>query len=1142
MQFNQPYNRNEFFNFLRTSFLPEDFTQEETQVDNPVKFQYTQQVTRLGECESLGLVVYEVRHSSMHDARVGLTKEAFRLLADVFCERALIFFVPQDDESNYRFSLIEITLEQKADSAKVGRKYSNPHRYSYYLGKGIAYYTPNKYLNEAGRVVNIDDLRGRFSVEVLTKAFYQELSDWYAWAVKIVRFPNDLKTEADNEKYNAEAMIRLITRLIFVWFIKQRHLVPDEFFDEQYIADNLIKGFSPNAKVTLFGKSEESHYYKGILQNLFFAMLNSPITPEGKDTVSERRFRNGRSDYDNNKLMRHEDLFKNPDLFVKLANKYVPFLNGGLFDCLDDKDKGMYVDAFTDRENIAKQLIIPDYLFFGEDVGRNIDLSEWYGDAKKKKVSARGIIDILKRYNFTVEENTPFDQEVSLDPELLGKVFENLLASYNPETQTTARKQTGSFYTPREIVQYMVDESLIAHLKRTVGDELETEYRKLTQYTDEPLNLTSEQKKAIMQSLYNCKVLDPACGSGAFPMGMLQQMVHILNRIDPNNAQWKDMMLKNAISETSDAYQNASDEERAEMVADIERSFNESINRPDYARKLYLIENCIYGVDIQPIAIQISKLRFFSSLVVDQKTNNNPVDNFGIRPLPNLEAKFVAANTLIGLEKKEASLFDSAEIKQKEKELKEAKHRIFGAKTVKTKRKYREKVSELRLGMVNKLNELGFVCKEDHLMLLDWDMFDLNKAALFFDSEWMFGISEGFDIVIGNPPYGVSIKEDYRKEVVRCLGNVPDYEIYYYFIQAGRNLLVDNGTICYIIPNTWLFNTYARRFRETVLEKWNIIEILDCTKFKIFDATVLNSIITWQKSPLTIKRETVGYRKTAGSKSFEELISVPREQMNKKDVLLMNQNWGLAFSLDNLTVGIVNKITQSEITIEKVFPEISQGLIAYDKYRGQSDKLIKSRAYHSFEYREGWKKWLWGEDVKRFVLSWNGQEYIDYCTGIANPRHPRFFTGKRLLVREITNPSIYATITCEELYNDPAIIIVKDNNLYPIEVVLAILNSNLATFYHFNHSPKATKGAFPKILVQDIKDFPLPAVTESQKQTILELVDKILSAKKDNPQANTGAWETELDRLVYELYGLSYDEVLVVDPKTIITRDEYYNN
>ena len=190
--------------------------------------------------------------------------------------------------------------------------------------------------------------------------------------------------------------------------------------------------------------------------------------------------------------MRYEYYFKNPQLFVDLANKTVPFLNGGLFDCLDEKDKDLYYDGFSDREAVKKALIVPDYLFFGEEVGKNIDLSEWYGDKKKKKVSARGIIDILKRYNFTVEENTPFDKEVSLDPELLGKVFENLLASYNPETQTTARKQTGSFYTPREIVQYMVDESLVAHLKRTVGDDLETQYRQLMQYTDEVVNFTEE--------------------------------------------------------------------------------------------------------------------------------------------------------------------------------------------------------------------------------------------------------------------------------------------------------------------------------------------------------------------------------------------------------------------------------------------------------------------------------------------------------------------------------------------------------------------------------------------------------------------------------------------------------------------------
>lgn len=1071
MEFNRIYNRQEFVNFLQNSFLPEDFMPSTTPVEFRTKMKYTTQAIKLGSSDTLDLVVYEVKHNSKNDARISLSKEAFRMLADEMEDRALVIFVPEDNNDNYRFSLIEITLEVKDDSARITRNYSNPRRYSYFLGKGIAYYTPNKYLNEKGRVVNAEDLRSRFSVEVLTKEFYQELSDWYAWAIKIIRFPNDLNDKTDDDKYNNESAIRLITRLIFVWFLKQRHLIPDGFFDEKYIAENLIKDFNPHVKVDLFYKSNESRYYKAILQNLFFAMLNSPITPEGSTDLSERHFRNGRGDYDNNKLMRYESYFKNPQLFVDLANKTVPFLNGGLFDCLDEKDKDIYYDGFSDREAVKKSLVVPDYLFFGEEVGKNIDLSEWYGDKKKKKVSARGIIDILKRYNFTVEENTPFDQEVSLDPELLGKVFENLLASYNPETQTTARKQTGSFYTPREIVQYMVDESLVAHLKRTVGEELEPQFRQLMQYTDDEVDLTDEQRKQIMLSLYNCKVLDPACGSGAFPMGMLQQMVHILSRIDPDNTQWKEMMLNKAINETSEAYRTASSEERHEIITDIERSFDESVNRPDYARKLYLIENCIYGVDIQPIAIQISKLRFFISLVVDQKSNNNPVENFGIRPLPNLEAKFVAANTLIGLNKNDATLFDTDAIRAKKEELKIAKHKIFGAKTVRTKRKYRQIVNNLRLEIAEILEECGAVGNAEAQQLASWDMFNQNDYSRFFDSEWMFDVKDGFDIVIGNPPYGVSVKGEYRKAVVDNLGKVPDYEIYYYFIESAKNLLCEKGILSYIIPNTWLFNTYAVNYRCKILSTWNIIEILDCTNFPIFDsATVLNSIIIWEKANSQLLT-SIGYRNTIKAFCFKDLLGVPRSYMPKSDLMQLNQNWSLAFSRPLNVIRLVRKIKDNKLQLKDLFPEISQGLIAYDKYRGQTLDVIANRAYHFFEYREGLKKWLWGEDVKRYVVKWNGKEYIDYCKGIANPRHPKFFRGKRLLIREITNPSIYAAITTEELYNDPAIIIVLDNNndSYPLEVVLAILNSKLATFYHFNHSPKATKGAFPKILVTIVR-------------------------------------------------------------------------
>lgn len=1128
MQFNQPYNRNDFLNFLRINFLPEDFKQEETSVANPVQFQYTQKVTRLGECESLGLVVYEVKHSSKHDARVGLTKEAFRLLADEFCERALIFFVPEDDNSNYRFSLIEITLEQKADSARVGRKYSNPHRYSYYLGKGIAYYTPNKYLNEYGRVVSVEDLRNRFSVEVLTKAFYQELSDWYAWAIMVVRFPNDLKTLEDNQKYNAEAMIRLITRLIFVWFIKQRHLVPDEFFDEQYIANNLIKGFTPNAKVNLFGKSEESHYYKGILQNLFFAMLNSPITPEGKDTISERRFRNGRGDYDNNKLMRHEDLFINPKKFVELANQYVPFLNGGLFDCLDDKDNGVYIDAFTDREVIARQLIVPDFLFFGEDVGRNIDLSEWYGDAKKKKVSARGIIDILKRYNFTVEENTPFDQEVSLDPELLGKVFENLLASYNPETQTTARKQTGSFYTPREIVQYMVDESLVAHLKRIVGDELEPEFRKLIQYTDETPDLTADQKRWIMKALYDCKVLDPACGSGAFPMGMLQQMVHILNRIDPDNSMWKEVMLNNAISETSEVYQNATDEERAEMVADIERSFNESINRPDYARKLYLIENCIYGVDIQPIAIQISKLRFFISLVVDQKTNNNPVDNFGIRPLPNLEAKFVAANTLIGLEKKEANLFDSDAIREKEKALKEAKHRIFGAKTVKTKRKYKERMAALRTEIAEMLKESGSIGNEEAQQLAQWDMFDQNATSPFFDPEWMFGVGDDFDVVIGNPPY---IRPHHLDEKTKkqLWSNYSTYEkkadIYVCFIEKALKLVGKYGVVSFIVSDGWLRLDSFEKTRNYILQTANVDRIVDFTTDVFDSATVKTCIVLFTKGIsaghqilTAVISDTVNLNRIIYTGIYQSVYHTTYKNV-----------FDLSVDIDG--TNLKHKLEREAVKLGDKF------LLSFGLKTGDDEKFLTFNPAIS----KSCKKLVRGADINRWSICFNG-EYVIYEPLVmrmnkktARPGSSDRFEQPKVLVRD-TGGGLMATFD-NDCYYVKDVIIVEDEqrNEDLLKALSALLNSKVLRWFY--------ESTFPTLHVQrdELASLPLPQFMfdVNVQADIVIIVNNILSDKKEDPQADTSELENKIDFLVYKIYGLSYDEVLVVDPETEITREEY---
>ena len=1132
IDFSKAYNRADFVNYLRRDFLPDDFEQEEKDVPFWSQMNYASVATCLGKSKTLNLVVYEIKHHSPHDARVGLSKDAFRMLAGEKQNRALVIFVPEDNSDNYRFSLIEIQLSIGENDSNVTRTYSNPRRYSYYLGKGIACYTPNKYLNELGRVKDVKDLFERFSVEVLTKAFYQELSDWYAWAIKEISFPNDITITDDDAKYNHEGAIRLITRLIFVWFLKQRGLIPWQFFDEDYIRENLLDNFNPNAKVDLFYKAVDSKYYKAILQNLFFAMLNCPICKEGSKEIDQRRFSKADpSDRDNNKLMRYRSLFKNPDLFLQLANQRVPFLNGGLFDCLDDKKHKLYYDGFSDSNESQKQLRVPDYLFFGENVGKNIDLSEFYGDTNKKKVSARGIIDILKRYNFTVEENMPFDKDVSLDPELLGKVFENLLASYNPETQQTARKQTGSFYTPREIVQYMVDESLVAHLKRTVSPDLEAEYRKLLAYNDDPVELSEEQKTKIMQSLYNCKILDPACGSGAFPVGILQQMVHILTQIDPDNTRWKDMLFKIVNDESSETFKNSTPEERKDQQDDLYRSFNDSYNRPDYSRKLYLIENCIYGVDIQPIAIQISKLRFFISLVVDQNINDDPTDNFGIRPLPNLEAKFVAANSLVRLNRGEANLFDTDAIKEKEALLKIAKHKIFGVKTSRTKEKYCEQVRTLRSEIADMLIEQRLVGNEQARQLNNWDMFDQNTYAPFFDPEWMFGIKDGFDIVIANPPYVLLQNTDIplnQQEYLKRTYNVAQYKVdlYHLFIERGITLLGPGGNLCYITPSNFLTNNYTDKLRHYLLFVNSLISIIKIVDL-VFKANVHTCIINviheipsdnvpiyYNKANIIDNSLTMDMSRETNRNAYRNvhgyIIQPNDSEVVEKIISKMN---------------LVSKPLSSYATVKFGMQLRNRKIYPFD-VTGDRSQIT---SYH--------RKCLTGKNIVPYSSNYSGLYcYFNReakCGGCWDKEiHD---TKIKVLVRQVgETPVCGIDVNSYAILNSAFMIVPFSINPF---FVMALINSKLLKFY-WRQKFEDKRKTFPKIKGTYLELLPIVIQCVDKISNIAETIYKELNC---NPLYDYNKDVIKIDEFVYHIYNITYDEVLIVDPNTPITREEYDN-
>ena len=697
----------------------------------------------------------------------------------------------------------------------------------------------------------------RLSSYALSDGFYREIADWYFWAHhQVENGAIRLPIHCDTEQEKSLFLIRLLTRVIFSWFLVEKRLIPSALFRERRLRD-LLRDFQPSRD--LARPDTASSFYHAILQNLFFGTLNMP--PEG------RAFRQKKKDgerYDQNygitNLWRYETAFHNPADWVAHANR-VPFLNGGLFDCLDDKTgkkkDNFILDGFSDREDMGCHL--PNDLFFGPV--RFIDLSKDYGEEKKKtarskNAKVRGLIEILSSYKFTIEENTPLEEEIALDPELLGKVFENLLASYNEDTSTTARKALGAFYTPREIVSYMVDEALKSYLSTQVPrcrgalDDLFSNKATLR-------DIKTDTREALIAAIGRVKILDPACGSGAFPMGALHRLVDLLQKLDPNNESWKRDRLAEArryrrmLEEAgAPAAELAACDER---IADIEKSFDTRFHALDFARKLYLIENSIYGVDIQPIATQIAKLRFFIALVVDQKVDP-AAPNLGVRPLPNLETRLVAADTLIPVEKTESDLF-SGDIDRLRAELASVRHEHFNARSPADKRKWREADAAKRAELAGALEHSHALSKDTARKLAAWDPYDQNTFAPFFDSEWMFGlpvgkvrlegktsatllgnlalmneaggqteltpnamreIDSGFDVVIGNPPYIriqtlkqkspdiVAFYKDHYASAAK--GN---YDIYVVFIEAGLRLLKSDGHLAYICPHKFFNADYG---------------------------------------------------------------------------------------------------------------------------------------------------------------------------------------------------------------------------------------------------------------------------------------------------------------------------------------------
>ena len=663
-----------------------------------------------------------------------------------------------------------LTSKYEFNGEKVVKVLSNPRRYSYSLGYGTKTKTAYDFLIGKGKVNSLDELINRFSVEVVNKQFYSEIA---ACFTRLVGGQRDGKT------FDRELNIYGVTdqNKYAEFAVRLIGRIVFCWFLKEKKSENGVS-LIPETLLNTKDIKIAGNYYHDVLEPLFFELLNTSI-PRRKGKFAQEAIYN-----------------------------QIPYLNGGLF--------SPHID---DHYKFSPELQSGQY-------GLVTIPNDWFDR----------FYAVLGQYNFTVDENTSYDIELSIDPEMLGRIFENLLAEINPETGENAKKSTGSFYTPRDIVDYMVDSSILEHLKTKTGIS-EEKLKALISYgkeDDELISFSETEKKSIVNALYSVTVLDPACGSGAFPIGVLQKIVYMLQEIDPDATLW---------------FNKATENVSFLIRKEFEKKFN--AGSLDYIRKLTVIQNSIFGIDIQPIAVEIARLRCFLSLVIEEKVYDDE-PNRGINPLPNLDFKFIVANSLVPLESEgtmQMSLFENQDHIKALRDIREEYFNADNDRRTELKLEFKTLQQDMLLNTITNYQKQASL---KYQLLSEWKPFE-SQPTTWFDPEWMFGIKDGFDIVIANPPYiqlqDKSIRamaEVYSKQGYTTFAKTGD--VYCLFYEAGYNNLKEGGILTYITSNKWMRAGYGEKLRSFLASKTNPVLLIDFAGQKVFEsATVDVNILLFKK-------------------------------------------------------------------------------------------------------------------------------------------------------------------------------------------------------------------------------------------------------------------------------------------------------
>jgi adenine-specific DNA-methyltransferase len=848
-------------------------------------------------------------------------------------------------------------------------------------------------------------------------------------------------------------------------------------------------------------------------------------------------------------------------------NCKIPFLNGGLFEPLF---------GYNWQKIDIK---LPNELFSNEDETKEGD-------------KGTGILDVFDRYNFTVAEDEPLEKEVAIDPEMLGKVFENLL----PEN---LRKGKGAFYTPREIVHYMCQESLISYLFGKFDGKIKREeFEKIIKHNDliyEHDLEVAEKKRAginskeyekfsansfivenaakVDQLLEDIKVCDPAIGSGAFPVGMMIEIV------------------------------------KARKLMTVYTGKQPKI----YDYKRHAIQESIYGVDIDAGAIEIAKLRLWLSLVVDED------DIKDIEPLPNLDYKIMQGNSLLE-EYEGIKLFDDKFLKSSKttsykaeqlnlnikesytqpiqeslkllssesynltEQLHKLHNEFFNQTSRNKKADIKKQIDELQYKLIEQtLKEQNKLDKLEEIKKLKIDgndkffLWKLNFAEVFQENG-------GFDVVIGNPPY---IKEYTDKRAFDGLRDSEYYkgkmDLWYFFACIGLDILVPNGVECFIAPNNWISNAGASKLRQKIISESEIMSFSDFGNFKVFATAGIQTMVFSLRKSSNAENYTVKYRKLLNDKIDNDFLSKflysseKAEDYQFHNVSFSRKDFRNKFinflpSLDSkfftkLTTQNVVYLKQSEIAQGivppqdfvnkahlKVIPKlkIGQGIfnLSDDEKRAvqwtdEELKLIKPfyttqelGKYYANPLNKLWVLYT-KSDINRVISKYpNIKTHLDRFAsiitsdfkpyGLHRARKESFFTGQKIAsLRKCHEPTFtYSDFDC---YVSQTYFVIKTDR-FDLLFLTGLLNSKLIKFWLKNKGK--IQGNLYQIDKEPLTSIPIIKANSKSEDIVASFTSEIIKLKTNNLKADITSPQTQIDQLVYKLYNLTDDEIKLVESST----------